>query len=390
MWHLTAPKHMNCDGCDHPIIRGDLCISDLPEELPKDVIRDHFRHFHLACPQCKSENGTVTPSCYQVFASQLVTERAPQDMLCFNCGESIIAGEPFLQDFFLVRDDGRGKVTYEQGKGPAALIAAINRGRHAQATKLAQFSPETIRKFRIGGLGHGRGIRNTTGTGAFYKTSVPWVIRRQGEYAVRKFIHGKQVSHIESVANAPGKALDPRNVIWESGKANLARGSRNMTRMEVIGVRAGNVVDSIKIVGTTAARNATRGAAWAAVFELPVSMVENGICMYRGKKDRQDALKDSGKNVVVAGATGGVITLGITLAGLSPAIVAAGPVLIPVGLGVFAVSSGARFWKAWKNGLGRVELNFHPANMEGECATSCYESFAEWVGTYPNEGMDVE
>ena len=220
MWHLTAPKDMNCDGCDHPIIRGDLCISDLPEELPKDVVRDHFRHFHLACPQCESEPGEATQSCYQVFASQLVTEKAPQDLLCFNCGHSIIQGEPFHQDFFLVRDDGRGKVPYEEGKGPAALIIAFTKGSKVRP----QFAPETIRKFRTGGLGNGRGVRNLTGTRELLKTTVPGPVRNLGDKAVRKFTSGKHFSHIESVANAPGKALDPKNVVLESSKANLAPG----------------------------------------------------------------------------------------------------------------------------------------------------------------------
>ena len=387
MWHLTAPKDMNCDGCDHPIIRGDLCISDLPEELPKDVVRDHFRHFHLACPQCESEPGEATQSCYQVFASQLVTEKAPQDMVCFNCGEFIVAGERFLQDFFLVRDDGRLQIPYDEGKGPAALITAFTKASEASP----QFTPQTLRKFSMGGLGNGRGIRNSAGTREFLKTSVPGPVRSLGDGAVRKFTSGKQVSHIESVANAPGKAMDPKNVIWESSKANLGRGSRNMTKMELFAARATNTVDSVKIVGTAAARNAAKGAGWAALIELPVSVVENGICVYRGKKEKQDALKDTSKDVAIAGAAGGVVTFGITAMGLGPAIVAAGPVLIPVGVGLFALSTGSRIVRAWKDGLAQVELNFHANRLECEDGLGCYASFAHWVSNYPSmEPADIQ
>lgn len=415
MWYVTADQELTCDGCGHQIPSGQTCISDLPKRLPKKITRSEYRHFHLACPECDPMPGervfvgqpfqsptrlsqpalVETPkSCYQVFASQLSAERAKSEMVCLDCGHLILEGEEVVQDFFFVRDSGHKRNDApEIGHGPAGLIAALVKGQPVKPTSFARFSPPTIRKFMRGGLGNGRGYRNFTGAREFYDASVPKMVRNLGEGAANQFVKGKQASHIESVAKAPGKAMNPRNIIWEPAKRNIKRGSRNMTRIEVIGARALNATDAVKIVGGAATKNAGKGVVWTVLFEFPVSLAENGICVFRGKKTHKAAAKDTGKDLATAGAAGGIIAAGTTVAvamGAGPALTVAAPVLVPVGVGIFAISSGSRIWRAWKDGLTKLELNFHANCPDCETETSCYASFADWVSSYPAAESSAE
>ncbi len=404
MWYVTADQELTCDGCGHQIPTGETCLSDLPEQLPKKITRSEYRHFHLACPECNPLPGervfvgqpfqsltrlsqpelVETPkSCYQAFASQLVAERAKSEMACLDCGHLILEGEEVAQDFFFVRDSGHwGKDALNVEQGPAALLSALAKSKPVKPASFARFS----KKFRGAGLGNGRGFRTWQGAIELYKTSVPKQVRNLGDDAVAQFLKGKQASHIESVANAPGKAMNPRNIILEPAKRNIRRGSRNMTRLELVGVKALNAADTVKIVGAAAARNAGKGAMWTVLLEFPVSLAENGICVFRGKKTRKAAAKDTGKDLATAGAAGGVIAAGYTVAiamGAGPALTVAAPVLVPVGVGIFAISSGSRIWRAWKDGLTKVEMNFHANCPDCETETGCYASFADWVSSYP-------
>ncbi len=369
-------------------------MSDLPEQLPKDISRKEGRHFHLACPECPSASiDGATESCYQAFAAALVAERAKEEMVCLDCGYLITANEEFIQDFFFLRDDGsrnRNNDDLEHGQGPASLLSALLKSKPVKPTPFARFSSQTVRRFQQAGLGNGRGSRGFRGAREFYQTSIPRPVRNLGESAVNRFTQGKQASHIQSVANAPGKVRNPQNIIWESARANMKRGSRNMTRMEIVGAKAANVADTTKIVGAAAARNAGKGAVWTVLFEFPVSLAENGICVFRGKKTGQEAAKDTGKDLAAAGAAGGVMAAGATVAvamGAGAAMAAAAPVLAPIGVGIFAVSAGSRIWRAWKDDLALVELNFHKNCPDGENEASCYASYADWVSTYPVEEL---
>ena len=408
MWQITADQELTCDGCGHQIQPWETCLSDLPERPPKKIAaRVGYRHFHSACPECNplpgervfvgrppqpltrlSQTALVeTPkSCYQGFAAQRVAERAKAEMVCLNCGHWILEGEEVVQDCFYIRDSGGRRNAEGDGRqGPAALMTALAKSKPVKPASFANFGRSTVKKFKRGGLSKGRGgYRNLAEAKEFYQTSVPGMVRNLGEEPVIQFTGGKEASHIESVANAPGKVRDLRNLLWESGKVNGKRGSRNMTRIEVIGARAVNAADAVKIVGGAAAKNAGKGAVWTVLFEFPVSLAENGICVFRGKKTGKAAAKDTGKDVATAGAAGGVMAAGATVAvamGAGPALTAAAPILVPVGVGIFAISSGSRIWRAWQDGLTRVELNFHAHCPD--CETGCYDSFADWVSSHP-------
>ena len=386
MWHVTAGQHTNCFVCEHQILPGAPCISDLPEQLPKKVNRRDYRHFHLEYPEGDGPVDELPKSCYQVFAAQLKPEQAKQESVCLFCGHLVLEGEELLQDFFYVRDDRRRYDGIENNRGPAALLAALAKGQQVKlAPFLSHLSGPMQNKFRIAGLGRGRGVRGPAAAQEFYRSSVPGPVRNMGEGPVRQFTNGKQASHIRSVANAPSQARNSANIIWESARANTARGSRNMTRLEVVGARTANAAHAAGVVGAAAAKRAGRGALWTAVLELPVSLVENGINVSRGKKTREEALKDTGKNVTTAGVAGGAVAAGTTVAislGAGPALLAAGPVLVPVGVCLFAISAGNRIWRAWQDNLARVELSFHSTCPDCEPVENCYAAFTEWVSAY--------
>ena len=393
MWYVTANQPLACDGCGFQIPTGNPCISDLPQQLPKNVKRGDYRHFHLPSPQCGPADAEPPWSCYQTFATQLVSERTKHDLVCLGCGHAILEGEEYLREFLYIRDDGKSADRLYNGSGPAALLAALTRGRPAGGAPFSKLSRQTAAKFRRAGLGSGRGIRTETEAGRFYEASVPGPVRNLGEEAVRQFTQGKEASHIRSVANTPGQARDPKNIVWESARANGKRGSRDMTRMEAAGARAVNAADAVKITGKAVGKNAGKGAAFAALVELPVSLAENGISVFRGKKSRREAAKDTGKDVAAAGAAGGVMAAGTTAAvalGAGPALAAASPVLVPVGVSIFALSAGSRLWRAWKDGLKRLELDFHADCPECEPNCNCYENFAGWVSSYCSEESQTE
>ena len=359
----------------------------MPEHLPKKVNRRDYRHFHMECPECNGPADGLPKSCYEVFAAQLRPEKAKQEAVCLFCGHLVLEGEELLQDFFYVRDDRRKHDDIENNQGPAALLVALAKGQQVKpAPFLSRLSRPMQNKFHIAGLGRGRGgARGPAAAQEFYRSSVPGSVRNLGEGPVRQFTNGKQASHIRSVANAPSQARNSANIIWESAKANTARGSRNMTKLEVVGARTANAAHAAGIVGAEAAKRAGRGALWTAVLELPVSLVENGINVSRGKKTREDALKDTGKDVAKAGVAGGAVAAGTTVAislGAGPALLAGGPVLVPVGVGLFAISAGNRIWRAWQDNLARVELSFHSTCPDCEPDENCYAAFAEWVSAY--------
>ena len=310
-----------------------------------------------------------------------------------GCGHAILEGEEYLQDFLHIRDNGKRADNLANESGPAALLASLTKARPVSSGSFSSLSDRAVRKFTRAGLGNGRGFRTETEAGTFYRTSIPGPVRNLGEDAVKEFTKGKEASHIRSVANAPGQARNPANIVWESARANGKRGSRNMTRMEVVGAKAVNAADAVKITGKAAGKSAGKGAAFAALFELPVSLAENGMSVYRGKKSRQEAAKDTGKDVATAGMAGGVMAAGTTVAvalGAGPALAASAPVLVPVGIGIFAISASSRLWRAWKDGLKRLELNFHADCPACEPNCNCYQDFADWVSSYCAEGSPTE
>ena len=92
---------------------------------------------------------------------------------------------------------------------------------------------------------------------------------------VAAFLGKRDLSHIESVENAPHRESDIANVLFERMEWNRARGSENMTALDLSRARLDNFAEGViaGVQATTAA--ATQGAIAASLLELPVTTVEN-------------------------------------------------------------------------------------------------------------------
>ncbi len=246
-------------------------------------------------------------------------------------------------------------------------------------------------KFKKAGLGDKRGIRTDAQAEQFYNSSVPAPVRNLGEGAVRSFTKGKQASHIESVANAPGNAKSAGNIVWESAKSNLRRGADNMTKSELIGTNIKNGAQATKIVAKGVAISATRAGAISALLELPVSVAENGIHIAKGGKSVKEAAREIVADTTKAGIAGGVVAGGITFAaalGAGAAIAAAAPVATAVGTCVFGASTFLRIRRAMKDArIGHESLYFHAGCAECDTILTCYELFAAHVAVYALDSL---
>ena len=162
-----------------------------------------------------------------------------------------------------------------------------------------------------------------------------------------------------------------------------------MTQTQRLRVTFRNGSHAAGLVSKSAALNAARGGALAAMLEAPVSVAENAIHVMKRKKAKEDAAKDVAKDVGKAGVAGGVVAGGMTVVaamGAGPMITVAAPIVGTVGLGVFAFSSAWRIRRAIvgdPDGLSPswVHLRFHIEHRDSEDGISCYDAFAEAVGS---------
>ena len=244
-------------------------------------------------------------------------------------------------------------------------------------------------KFKLAGLGGKRGIRTEAQAEQVFNSSIPAPVRNLGAW--RSFTKGKHASHIESVANAPGKAKNPGNIVWESAKSNLRRGPNNMTKFELTGANIKNVAQATKIVAKSVVTSAGRAGAISAALELPISAVENGIHVARGRKNIKEASLNVAADTAKAGVAGGVMASGLTAAaalGAGAAMAASAPVATAVGTGVFGTSTFLRIRRAMKDArVGRESLYFHSGCPECDTVHTCYELFAAQVALYALDSL---
>ena len=184
---------------------------------------------------------------------------------------------------------------------------------------------------------------------------------RLTEESIVEFLKTHEVSHRISIKNAPAKAGDPNNIIFEIASKNRARGSKNMTWTEFQSARLNNTVASIKCGFKTAAGTAAKGALFGALLEFPVTVIENTLHVKNNSKSIKgasiDAVKDVGKNALLGGASAGA------LAGLSLLGVTLGPATIPlaiIGGVMYTWSATDRVWKALDDKTKERLINSEP------------------------------
>ena len=164
---------------------------------------------------------------------------------------------------------------------------------------------------------------------------------------VAEFLGKRDLSHIESVKHAPGRESDIANVLFERTEWNRARGSENMTALDLSRARLDNFAEGViaGVQATTAA--ATQGAIAASLLELPVTTVENLILVKANERTAKEAVQrvagDIGRRAV-HGAAGTVVFTGIAIFGV-PINMVAMPLAV-VGGTLYVWSASGRIWRA--------------------------------------------
>lgn len=227
----------------------------------------------------------------------------------------------------------------------AAVSLALNQV--VDNVSYADLSAHLQRKFASAGLRGGpKHWRAPEGASGFYDASIPDAVKMLGEDGVREFLDGKNASHIKSVSNWCELARIDSNILWEDRVANYERGAADMSAFEQLNVRLDNGFDSFRLA---AVKIVPRAVFYAIVIEASVSIVENGIYVYRGNKNVSAALRDTSLNVAksaVVGALAGGVVSGAVALGAAPMIVTAAPALGVIGGCLLVYSAAGRIHTA--------------------------------------------
>ena len=348
-----AQEPFECQWCGHTILEDQSALAHI---LGEEV-------FHIICYECEPTRLW----CALRFASD-IPFAAQETVECAWCDGPIAAGEDVLRASMPV---GEAEQSAErQGKAGGGLTAAMNTPAPKTAT-FSDLSPKMKLKFRWAGLGNGRGTRIPYEAEQFLHGTVPGPVRNLGSKAVDEFVKGKDASHIESFANAPSKAKSVRNILWESSRRNGRRGKSNMSRADRLFARAKNRTDAAGIVAKRMAAGAAKGAALAALMEVPVTVAVNTIRTTKGRISKREAAKRVASDTATAAATGGVVgavTVGAVALGAGPAVATLAPVLAPIGMAVCGISAARRIGGALRDDQRSAfrPLYFHSSCVQPE------------------------
>ncbi len=373
MYRLIAEDYLFCSECRHEIPFGALCLSQVPVEMPMGFRRRNYDNFCVDCVTCRMK-GREEP-CFARWLSRPYAQRKVNgdEARCGYCSAAIPEGTRTAAQKFYVwvdADDGPDQ-TCAHKRGPhaggptAAATASMPRG-----VTWKSLSAETQNLFRTRGVGGVRGFRPSAEARKLFN-KVPQQIKNAGERAVRDFLHRKDVSHIQSVRNAPHLARDASNVILESHAKNLARGARNMSKTDLIKAKIGNGMSGIKTGVQAAPKSAAKGGLLALAMEAPVSATVNLLHWKRGRKTGGTAAMDAAKDTAVATGIGVGAAAALTILPLS-----LGPLGAPVAVvgGAWCVyGSVSRIVKAAGHDLPLAELDVFFCK-DGDCRTRFVEA----------------
>ena len=378
MWQMIAEPGLRCAECRHAIQPGRLCLSELPEETPHGVSRGDFRNYCIGCPQCWTQGKHACYVRYLDHGDSI--SKTPRSLPCARCGRRIGAGERAGVDVYYewpcTAEDGNERTvnrlssagTVAAAAGADVLIRGVPDG------SWENLSGSLQSKFASAG-----GVSRTAAEAqAFYQDSVPYPVRNLGEDAVWRFVDGKDASHIQSVNNAPHLAADNGNILWENSGINRARGAENMTGGDELQAQATNAFGSSGIVFRDCLQTAGITGLYAGLLETPVAAIENYLHYQRGRKTGEEAVKDAAIAIAQRAGTGVIvgftITAAVSLVGAGPFLVTISPVLVPVGMVLYAYNALKRIMDAYAYGLQlhRVGTYF--------CSSRCHTKFAYETG----------
>ena len=360
MWHVVAEEDMKCAECKHVIPSGTECLSQMPVAMPEGFRRRKYENLCIYCHECH-HGDKAQLVCYARRLNHWNTKKAKvnEPVPCAHRGASIPTGKKAIvqsiYDWPKIDSDENseptGKRMSANGKFASSTIAAAGVARPS-AVGWHNLSSVTQRKFQTAGLGGVRGVRTPAMAQRLFE-SIPRIVRNQGEGAVLEFMKGRHASHIRSVVNAPSRAAQPSNIVFESARKNLARGSRNMTATEVSAAKSAGRASAVRIGVKSAVKSGAKAGVIAAAIEAPVAFAENYFHWKRGRKNGEQATKDASKSTAVAGGVGvaawgatAVAAKGVAMVGISPSL---GPLGVPVavaGVGLLAYTGARRIYKA--------------------------------------------
>ncbi len=357
MWPAIAEEDLKCTECYHTIPAGTDCLSQMPVPMPDGFRRRKYDNFCADCPECKAQRRRRP--CYVRHLSHWYArkEKTTGSATCVYCGDAIPDGtRAVVQKFFAWPDSEFDSVTQnaatQRGGTASGVVSGVTTKPNAAAWH--NLSRATQRRFMSGGLGRGLGRRSPAMAQRLYDKEVPQAIQRMGEPAVREFLKGKHFSHVKSVANAPGMAKAPGNVVLEGATANLSRSSRNMTSSAREAAKSAARSSAIRAGAKTALKGGAKAGFFAGAVEAAVSVPENILHYKRGRKSRKQAAQDIAKDTSIAAGVG-VATWGVaqgaTMAGFGFSLGPYGTPLMIAGGGLMAGSAIHRIYKAAKRDL---------------------------------------
>ena len=211
------------------------------------------------------------------------------------------------------------------------------------------------------------------------------------EKSTIEFLKTHDVSHRISIKNAPTKAGDINNIIFEIASKNRARGSRNMTWTEFQTARFSNTITGIKYGFKTTVGTAAKGVLFGALLELPITIVENTLHVKNNRKSVGDARIDVAKDIGISAGFAGVTAAGFT--GLSLLGVTLGPAVIPltiVGGAVYIWSAADRIWRAL-DGTTLDKINSEQSEAVADLTTAReQEEIADMLSGISMDGTSAE
>ena len=176
---------------------------------------------------------------------------------------------------------------------------------------------------------------------------IPNAVKLKAE-DISEFLSRRDVSHIESVKNAPELESEVANIVFEESGSNRARGGNTMTTSELWRTQLDNFAEGIKKGAGATAAAASKAGFLAALLELPVTTVENLKLVHAEAQTADEALRqivqDLGTQVIIAGGTAAVLT-GVAVLGL-PGQTLVVPIAVVGGV-LYAYSAAERLAEAW-------------------------------------------
>ena len=338
--------------------------------------RSDFRNYCIGCSQCWAQGKHA---CYvRHLDSGRNTGKTPRSLPCARCGRRIGAGEKAAAEIYFdwpkVVEDGESSADKWSALGEATIAAGADTLiRGIPDGSFDKLSDSLQQKFQ-----HAGGVyRPLPEAKSFFQDDIPYPVRNLGEDAVGRYVDGKDWSHGLSKQNAPHLAKDSGNGVWEASGINRARGSENMTELELRQARHTNAIDARGIMFRDCLETAKITAFYSALLEAPVSVIENMIHYHKGRKTGEEAIRDAAKSITMRAAIGGAVGFAVTGAvalGAGPLLVTVAPILTIVGLPLYGFSALKRILNALKDGL--------PLHQVGTyfCSLRCHTTFAYETG----------